>query len=574
MMTKHIVQALSSQSGHAGGMAEDIKDSFDSKVLSNWRDQGRSIVATHRAELDRLLLQADALIEQGRFGEAASATQVAANYAVLWHTGQFTCPRLEQTISRLAKAALPARGSRKLNLDAPSGLRVLHVATELLGIGGHARMVKHWIENDKGNVHSLALTGQHRPLTKDIADAVAASGGDLEEINLLPGGILRWARRLQEVLISSDFVVLHIHNMDVIPLLALAGLENRPRSTLNNHCDHLFWLGSSLVDSVICSRNSGRKLTIDRRGVVAERTLMLPLSVSPRERAHARPQAKRLLGISEDSVVALTIARAVKFRDIGGENFVETLIPALRANPRLQLIVVGPGAGAPWHDSVAKVLPGQVLVLPETRETAIYMDAADIYLDSFPFVSITSLMEAGLHGLPLVSRHAFGTDCGVMGADSLGLDEVILRTSSAEALCATLIELAKDSSSREEIGARTREMIFAANVGENWRQELQHVYRQALHLPQNPGDFSPTEGPSDLDYFIPFVFDDLRAHPNPASRTARATELALKSAPLTWRLQKIAELNREGTLGQSPVRAMIPTWLSAQARRWIGRATG
>ena len=73
----------------------------------------------------------------------------------------------------------------------------------------------------------------------------------------------------------ADIVVLHVHNMDVVPMIALAGLENRPPSMMVNHGDHQFWLGSGVVDLIVSTRDSGRQLGIDRRGVTPERSLRI-----------------------------------------------------------------------------------------------------------------------------------------------------------------------------------------------------------------------------------------------------------------------------------------------------------
>ena len=47
---------------------------------------------------------------------------------------------------------------------------------------------------------------------------------------------------------KADLVVLHAHNIDTIPMFALAGMKNRPRTVLLNHADHSFWLGVDFVD--------------------------------------------------------------------------------------------------------------------------------------------------------------------------------------------------------------------------------------------------------------------------------------------------------------------------------------
>lgn len=546
---------------------------FDSDVLSAWRVQGQDIVRTRRAEFDRLMTAAESLIDKGRYAEATAATQVAANYAVLWHTGQFADPRIEQAIRRIGAAALPNRVIAKETSDETTTQRILHIGTELYGIGGHARMVAHWIKSDAGNTHSLALTGQHFPIPQDVVDAVADAGGALHQINSRPGGLLQWAKKLQDVIAQADLVVLHIHNMDVVPLIALAGLENRPRSLMVNHGDHQFWLGPATIDLIVSTRRSGMQLCMDRRGVASERNVLLPLCLKPKVREHPKPDAKALLKLPEDSVVVLTVARAVKFRDIGGVNFIEVLVPVLRANPHLHMIVVGPGTMNAWQDSIAKV-PDQVHVIAETTDTQVYLDAADIYLDSFPFVSITSLLEAGLHGLPLVTRSAFGPDCGVMAADSPGLDGALVQTDSVDELRNTMTRIASDTAWRNDLGKRTRDQIMTTNRGTAWQAELARVYETARAVGQNPGTMQPRKGLSDLDMFIPFVFDD-RAQEIAGSDTMRvawATELVLKAAPFGWRLRHLLRMTADRDLRGSPLRALLPAWLSATLRRRLGIA--
>lgn len=542
----------------------------ENEILAEWRVRGASLIAARRAEFDGLLDAVEALINRRRYAEAAAAAQVAATYPVLWHTGQFVSPRLEAAIRQIGVAAISSRGEERSVQDSTTGLRVLHIATELYGIGGHARLVARWIRSDPDNSHALALTAQHYPVPDDVCDAVAKSGGRVTQLNARPGGLLRRARRLQRLILAADLVVLHIHNIDIVPLLALAGLVDRPPALLLNHCDHQFWVGASIADMVVCTRRSGRQLCIDRRGLAPERVELMPLCLAPKPSGRDRTEAKRALGFPDDAVVILSIARAVKFRDIGGDNFVETLLPALNADRNLHLVVVGPGKVPAWQESVAKLAPGRIRLVAETRDTGPYLDAADIYLDSFPFVSITSLFEAGLHGLPLVTRSAFGPDCKVMEADSPGLDGVLIHTKSPGELCTTLLNLAADRNAREALGDQTRAEIMELNVGENWRRELHKVYRAAWRLPPQAGELRPTRGASDLDRFIPFIFDDLACEDNPSARKAWATELALKSAPYSWRLRKLAWLIGKRRLRGSAFRALIPGWISVQLRSRLG----
>ncbi|WP_375690440.1 glycosyltransferase [Pseudooceanicola sp. LIPI14-2-Ac024] len=543
-----------------------------SDLLDTWRRRGGALIAARRAEHDGLLDTVEALIARRQYGEAAAAAQVAATYPVLWHTGQFVSPRLEAAIRDIAVAALPNRQDSASGRPGTTGLRVLHVATELYGIGGHARMVARWVRSDPENEHSLALTAQHRPVPDDACAAVAASGGWVTQLNAQPGDLLRRARRLQRLILAADLVVLHIHNQDIVPLLALGGMTDRPPALLLNHCDHQFWAGAAFADLVVCTRRSGQQLCLDRRGLAPDRVALMPLCLAPDSAVGNRATAKQALGLPADAVVVVTIARAVKFRDIGGDTFVDTLLPALRADPNLHLVVVGPGAVPAWQAGVDSLPPGRVRLVAETPETGRYLDAADIYLDSFPFVSITSLFEAGLHGLPLVTRGAFGADCRVMEADSPGLDGVLVRTQSPEALCETLLDLAADWAAREDLGNRTRNEIMGTNVEANWRRALHAVYRAARQVPRQTGALVPAGTISDLDRFIPFVFDDQTCEDTALARRAWATELGLKTTPYGWRLRKIAWLVRENRLHGSAFRPLIPGWISVQVRSRLGYA--
>ena len=539
--------------------------------LSAWRRQGPDIIARRRAEYDALLERARRLMDRRRHAQAVAALQAAANYAVLWHTGQFTDPRIEAMLRRLGRQALHDSGPGRPPRDDGAPRRVLHVATELYGIGGHARMVAHWIRNDPQNVHSLALTGQHHALPQDVADAVRDARGSVTCLNARPGGLLRWARGLQALMARADIVVLHVHNMDVVPMIALAGLENRPPSMMVNHGDHQFWLGSGVVDLIVSTRDSGRRLGIDRRGVTPERSALIPLCLGTRPRQMPRDAARQALGIPADAVVVLTIARAVKFRDIGGDNFVQALLPVMKVIPRMHMIVVGPGPMPAWQASIAQV-PGQVHLVAETTQTQPYLDAADIYLDAFPFVSITSLLEAGLQGLPLVTRSAYGPDCGVMAADSPGLDGVMLNTGSVRELRETVAMLVQEDDHRRQLGAQTQERIAATNTGTAWRDQLQALYRRAESLPRNPGILAPQQGMTDLDLFIPFVFDDPVGLSGSATiRVSRATQLVLKSAPPAWRIRQLLAISARRDLAGSPLRALIPAWLGTTLRRRLGR---
>ena len=142
------------------------------------------------------------------------------------------------------------------------------------------------------------------------------------------------------------------------------------------------------------------------------RSYLLPTILERSERVFSRAAAKRQLGLPEDCVMLLSVARAKKYRTIDGTNFAEIDLPLLARYPQLLLVVVGPGKAEDWSDAIRKS-QHKLIVETELDDVSVYFQAADIYVDFFPFVSITSLLEAGSYGTPLVSRFPYSDDAEV-----------------------------------------------------------------------------------------------------------------------------------------------------------------
>lgn len=547
-----------------------VADPAVEAILEEWRRVGRPLIAAHRREFAELVRSIQPLIDAGQWAEAASEAQAAAWYAVLCHPGAFASSSLERALWQIGAQAL---GREALRHHAVRGgsLRILHVATEVGATGGHVRNMWRWINEDAGNRHSVALTRQHGPTPEPLHTAVARTGGSLHRLNRRVGKLLTWAGALRGLCAEADVVVLHTYNHDVIPFMALAGLQRPPRVILVNHADHLFWLGAGFADMVVNTRQSGRALSAARRGIPAWRNALLPLCVEPIERRLPRPEAKRGVGLPPDAVVLLTIARRIKFRPFAGIAFPDPLVPLLREDSRLHLVAVGAGKTVDWSAAQAAA-PGRVLPVPETPQTGLYLDAADIYLDSFPFVSITSLFEAGLHGLPLVTRDAYGTEAAVIAADSPGLDGSLLRTTSAEEMRDVIRRLAGDTQLREETGARTRAAIREVNMGPFWRRSLEALYEELFALPPLDPPIAREDTPevlTDIDLFTPFIYGDLARRGSREERLTVAESLALKTAPLGWRTRRAASMIRDRRLGFMPMplwRQFVPEWAGCRLR--------
>ncbi|MDT8855511.1 hypothetical protein RNZ50_10895 [Paracoccaceae bacterium Fryx2] len=544
---------------------------FDADVLMPWRRRGSALVTEHRAEFNRLLERVDALVASGRDTQAAAAAQVAANYATFWHAGLFASASLERALQAIGERAAPCEGRAPQTADPRRAMKVLHVATQVAVVAGHARMMARWIDHDAANSHSLALTRQAGEVPGSLSQAVTASGGRVAHLNRAVGGLLVWARRLQGMIAEADLVVLHVHNMDVIPFIALAGMRRRPPVIFLNHSDHLFWLGAGFSDLVVNTRVSGFRLSETRRGIDERRNALLPLCLEPVAPRGSRDLARKSLGLPSDSIVILTIARSVKFRPVGGQSYADALLPILRHDPRVWLVAVGPGRTVGWGADDPDIAR-RIMTFDERPDTAQFLDAADIYLDSFPFSSITSMFEAGLHGLPLITRNPFGPGCEIMGADSPGLDDGLIRTQSTAGLQTGIARLISDPAARAAIGERTRQDILATNTGAAWTEALHEVYARAMRCPRATPATMPedTAATDDVDCFSPFVYGNIQTDPSAARKLAIARETALKVLPPGLRLRTWAALALQGGFAfRSSVDAwkyLVPEWVSSRAR--------
>lgn len=540
-------------------------------MLAGARPRIVAALSEHRRELSGLVAAASALLSSHRHADAATAIQIAANHAVLWHAGLFTDPALERTLHDLGRSALACTAHRRGRSDAR---RVVHVATSVAPVGGHSRMIWRWIERDRDSRHGLVLTRQFDPPPPPVREAVAASGGQLVLLNRTPGSLLAWARELQRTFLDADLVVLHTHNMDPIPFLALAGMRDRPRVALLNHADHAFWLGTSFVDAVVSTRRSGHRLAAERRGIDPERNLLLPLCLDYALDVPGRDAARRRLGISDDRLVLLTVARRGKFQPHFGLGVAGMLRPLLQSDPRLVYLAVG--AGPDFADQVGLGdLAGQVIGISETPDTADMLSAADIYLDTFPFASNTSLFEAGLHGLPLVSRHAFGDEAAVLGADSLGIDKSIFRAATEQEAVEIVRRLASDTAARAAAGTRTRAEILETNTGAAWDQAIAACYRAIEALPPRVDPVFAADPPGaagDLDILIHLIFG--RKAGSPRERRQQATDMDLPAFPVSWKLRNLGKISGGPRVGWNVLRSLKPEWLACwrHDRLTIGRA--
>jgi glycosyltransferase involved in cell wall biosynthesis len=499
-------------------------------------------IAAHRARFDELLTAVDARQSAGELNSAAVLAQVAA--ALGWHspTGLFASPRLEFALTELGRTIVTgvgrAQASRTLGNHRH---RILHVLTTAYLVGGHTRLAWRWIERDNSRVHSVALTRQgFQRIPEALRAAVRSSGGDLVRIDRAADDIAGRARGLAAAASVADVVVLHTHPFDVVPTLALAGLDAngaRPPTMLLNHADHLFWVGIAVSDLVVHLRNSGAQLSVARRGLPPDRSTILPLPLGRARTVADRGGARRRLGYHDQDVLAVSIASGYKFGVDGSPGLLTLMRQAVDREPALHVLAVGPGGRRDWGSAEAAT-GGRIRGLGNQPDLTDVYGAADIYVDSYPFSSLTSMLEAGQHGIPLLALTDGSGDTDVLAFDDPATDRLPITARSPSAFLDALGQLVEDRAIRRELGRRIGDDLASVHEGAGWRARLEAAYARVHELHTTPRrqtpvpDAEPSSQPSELDQRLVALLDAQQAD---APRGVRGH---LRLAPFDLRLEE------------------------------------
>ena len=390
-------------SKHGGAPATDVE-----RLDDNW------------AVLDRLVRRTESLARRGRDEQAAVAAMTAATFAWRNPSGVFASGPLEDVLARLG-SDLPAPRGAAPTRPAGTRPRVLHVATQLYGTGGHTQMLSSWLRLDRAREHHVCVTGQEG---RDVPDKISRVLAGPDALTLLDDGrprLLDRAARLSELALDHDQVVLHVHPNDVVPAIALAlPPGERPEVLLVNHADHVFWLGVHVADRIVNLRTSGARLNVERRGIPEARNALLVRPLVMRDRRLSRSAARAELGLPPDALVVASAADTYKYGAAGGETLLDVLLPVMRAHPEARLHVAGPEPDGDWSVLAAQGLGRAWGLLPDVHTL---LEAADVYVDSHPFSSLTSMLEAAWLDTPVLTLRSPDERLGVLGADTPELDD-------------------------------------------------------------------------------------------------------------------------------------------------------
>ncbi len=533
-------------------------------LITKWAETGKLLISQNYSSFQYLIKQSQHFLDLEEYELSSVYSIIAANYAYARHTGLFVSPKLERILVSIGKKAITTV-SNPIPIKQSNPRRIIHVATTVSDVGGLTRMIWRWIQQDKTRTHSLVLTRYYGEIPALLREAIKNSHGNIYFLSDTVGGIISWCQRLREIATAADLIVLHIHSFDIIPIIAFGNPEACPPIVFLNHADHLFWIGTEISNVITNLRESGWELSQERRRIPHKHNLLLPIILDPTERKLSRQEAKIKLGIAKDAVLLLSIARPLKYQTIDEINFANDHVAILMKYPQAILIVVGANNQKEWLTAIENT-KGRIKVFSQTDQTATFYQAADIYVDTFPFVSITSLLEAGSYEVPLVSRYPYSSDsCKIFGADAPGLRDNLIVVRNPTEYISILSHLIEDEDYRLSIGRATKQKIEDTHLGDNWQQDLENIYACASNLPRirltsNFEDDNMFMGEPDV--FIPIVYGqevDITIN--------QLIQNYLPFMPFPQRFYQWVQLLKEYNLIKNPVSLLLPEWLRARILR-------
>lgn len=450
--------------------------SADTMTMPQTHPEQEARIARNFAEVERYLQRAQGYLAQGEFAAASVHAAVASHIAVQNHAGIFWSPRLEKVLDQIGRQVGPQHPPR----PRPTKIkRVLQVGTQMAAVGGLTKMLCQWVAADTTREHSLVLTQQHGQVPAFVRESF---GGRVEHLNHRPGAHIEWALRLREIARDYDVVILHTHCEDTVPLIAFADPARHTPVVVLNHADHLFWFGPSICHLSINLRDAAQDLAIARRGIAPERNVLMPTLSESIQRTRSREVARRELGVADDAVLMVSVARKLKYKTMHGVTFADIHAPVLEQHPNAMLWVVGADEPEDWAPVRARV-GDRLRTTPEIPNPKIYFEAADIYVDSFPFVSSTSLMEAAGYGLPTATIFTYPDETRIFGINHVALVGNVQVANSFEHYHEILNGLIADPALRERLSAKARHDVAREHNMPGWKRWMEAAYARALELP-------------------------------------------------------------------------------------------
>lgn len=337
--------------------------------------------------------------------------------------------------------------ANELNIELEQNFKknsFLHILTISYKIGGHTRVCERWIENSPAEeVHSVIILNQTdlKQVPQKLKNEVSRKNGKF--ILLSAKSIFDKALELRKIASGYEKIILHVNMEDPIPVMAFGSADFKRPVVFFDHGDHVFWIGVSIADLVVNLRSVTADIAIKRRGV--RKNIVIPLAIEYPKLIPDKEKIRKKLGIAKNTKVILTMASPYKYTKFGGYDFIATATEILDRVPNSVLLAIGPSLKDDEWNIAAENSKGRIRPIGYIANDKIdeYIAIADLALDSFPFSSLTSLLDIGKYGVSCLSLKTENGDF-----DSFNQAEIVCE--NQQELIARAVDLLKNKISENK----------------------------------------------------------------------------------------------------------------------------
>lgn len=404
-------------------------------------------------------------LEQGRESRALELSATASRFAAHHFVGYYSSAILERPFLQLAKE-LPVREHQGV----PRG--TLHVMTQAYPTGGHTQLVCRWIELMTDQVHYVFITAQGNiPCPRRLEELAKLSGGSLKKLEE-DTPLAEAAMELRTFAQLAEKVVLHTHMEDPLPLVAFGSSKFPVPVFVMNHADHKFWLGRSIADMVLELRSEGQQISQLYRAAPSSKIVSLPLA--PVDALNlARKSSRKSLNLPPETVVLLTAATPYKLKPVAPYDIRALIKLCLERCPRSIYCLVGPSLPDPFWNKLAMEFGRRLrfMGILARRQLTQWFSASDIYIDSIPFGGGMTCLDAGQHGIPVVTHDIYRQSLGF-------IRESGWEFASTGDLVEGVARLASSSTLRKEVASRQQELINRDHNPHIWAERIRKIMNQ------------------------------------------------------------------------------------------------
>lgn len=437
----------------------------------------------NHAEFQHLLDAAEKALAADDINGAIGITRQAATLAWNRSCGIFASPRLEALLARIGRA-IPSGASSPRQKGEQR--RVATVMSQAYSMGGHTKLACQWIALDKHSSHTLVLTSQGNVRIPPAVGAMVEQRQTALVVIQQDNDVER-VLALRQQLASADLAVLHIHPNDPLPVVALAGMDEPPPVVLEDHANHVFWIGASVANLVAGLHGDGMRIASGRRGISPAQISWLRTPVDfdiPAPAADIDIRTK--YGIPADAPLLMSCGAAYKYAPIDGQSLAALLAPVLEERTDLHLLLVGPSVDPPGT-SLSTDFPGRVHLagVIDQRDVlqAAYL-ACDVYLDAFPFASGSAVGEAVAAGKPILKYCPQDWSDSGFTINSSTLPMPLHVWHDVEAFRQALRELLDSPSLRAERSELFTQIVRLLHGEAQFQGQVDALYARAAKLPR------------------------------------------------------------------------------------------